>query len=385
MPTAFLRGVGKKTKNPTNWLTFSSAEPFTIGVNGSKKSWDGTLYYSTDTTTWSEWDATKIASAEHGEEQRIYISGSGNSKITIGISVVALYYWLELTGNEVSCSGNIESLLDYESVEKGEHPPMAKQCFAHLFQHCTCLVTAPELPATTLVDYCYMGMFRGCTSLTSAPQLPATTLAYACYIEMFEDCTALTTAPELLATTLVDNCYDYMFRGCTSLINAPELLATTLADYCYDGMFNGCTSLTHAPELPATTLKRGCYEGMFYGCTSLINAPELPATTLAEVCYHIMFQNCTSLASVPQLPATTLADDYGNVKNGCYEGMFYGCTSIKLSKTLSGEYHTAYRIPTSGTGTKANYSLRDMFKNTGGTFTGTPSINTTYYTANEVV
>lgn len=34
-------------------------------------------------------------------------------------------------------------------------------------------------------------------------------------------------------------------------------------------MFNGCTSLSEAPALPATSLARGCYNGMFYGCTSL--------------------------------------------------------------------------------------------------------------------
>jgi diadenylate cyclase len=57
-----------------------------------------------------------------------------------------------------------------------------------------------------------------------------------------------------------------------------------------------------------------------------------------------------------------------------------------LSKTKTGEYTTAYRIPTSGTGTlKYNNLANDMFTDTGGTFTGTPNINTTYYTSNKVV
>lgn len=38
-------------------------------------------------------------------------------------------------------------------------------------------------------------------------------------------CTSLTTAPELPATTLVDNCYDEMFYGCTNL-NSIKCLAT---------------------------------------------------------------------------------------------------------------------------------------------------------------
>ena len=71
----------------------------------------------------------------------------------------------------------------------------------------------------------------------------------------------------------------------------------------------------------------------------------------------------------------------------CYESMFEGCSLIKLSTTQTGEYQTAYTIPKSGTGTTANGALQNMFVNTGGTFTGTPSINTTYYlsTSNTVV
>jgi len=59
--------------------------------------------------------------------------------------------------------------------------------------------------------------------------------------------------------------------------------------------------------------------------------------------------------------------------------MFYSCAKLKLSTTQTGNYTTAYRIPKSGTGTTATDALANMFSGTGGTFTGTPSINTTYY------
>ena len=145
-------------------------------------------------------------------------------------------------------------------------------------------------------------------------------------------------------------------------------------------MFYGCTNLTTAPVLPATTLANTCYTDMFYGCTSLTTAPELPATTLADFCYRNMFYDCTYLMIVPELPATIL-------KDFCYRNMFTGCTNIKLSSTQTGEYQTAYRIPTSDTGTTGSNSLLQMFTNTGGTFTGTPTINTTYYlsTSNFIV
>ena len=167
-----------------------------------------------------------------------------------------------------------------------------------------------------------------------------------------------------------------MFYGCTSLTQAPELPATTLARFCYSSMFSGCTSLTKAPELPATTLEISCYISMFSGCTSLTQAPKLPATTLADNCYFSMFYSCTSLAQAPELPATTL-------KSACYKAMFRGCTSLKLSTTKTEEYTQKYRIPSSGNGTTAKDALVYMFDSTGGTFTGTPSINTTYYLSSD--
>ena len=152
----------------------------------------------------------------------------------------------------------------------------------------------------------------------------------------------------------------------------------TMADGCYAGMFANCTSLTTAPELPATTLAVACYLAMFNGCTNLTTVPKLPATTLATQCYRNMFANCTNLTTVPELRATTLAV-------ACYLTMFDGCTNIKLSTTQTGEYQTAYRIPTSGTGTTAESALVNMFADTGGTFKREPEINTTYYTSNTVV
>lgn len=100
--------------------------------------------------------------------------------------------------------------------------------------------------------------------------IPPTTLAAFAYCRMFQDCINLITAPELPATTIVGTqCYYSMFQGCTSLTTAPDLPATTLNQYCYSSMFRGCTSLTTAPDLPATTLAGYCYNGMFFGCTSL--------------------------------------------------------------------------------------------------------------------
>lgn len=63
--------------------------------------------------------------------------------------------------------------------------------------------------------------------------------------------------------------------------------------------------------------------------------------------------------------------------------MFSGCTSLKLSSTKTDEYTQEYRIPSSGDGTTETNALTDTFTFTGGTFTGTPSINTTYYLSSD--
>ena len=167
--------------------------------------------------------------------------------------------------------------------------------------------------------------------------------------------------------------------GCYGNINTLldyENPPTTLAANCYQSMFSGCTSLTTAPALPATALANYCYMRMFQNCTSLTTGPSiLPATTLAGGCYQIMFQGCTSLTTAPELPATTLASN-------CYSSMFSGCTSLKISATQTEEYTTAWRIPSAGEiAAEATNWNRDMLKNTGGTFTANPSINTTYYIA----
>ena len=145
-----------------------------------------------------------------------------------------------------------------------------------------------------------------------------------------------------------------------------EIKPTSISkSYCYHSMFIGCTSLTAAPELPATTLADYCYYNMFADCTSLTAAPELPATTLAKSCYYRMFYGCKNLTVAPELPATTLA-------MSCYAYMFDDCVNLKVN-TLSG--NKIFTCPS----TIPSVAVNNMFRGTGGTFTGTPTAGNTYY------
>lgn len=312
-----------QTAPPPPCLTFRSPNSFTLEVKDTTKHWNGTLEYSTDKKVWTVWKGKgNLSSVASGSHNVLHLRGTGNTVITGTSAILGNsrdYKWV-LTGSDIVCSGNIETLLDYATVQAGNHPTMASDC--------------------------YHSMFEGCESLIAAPRLPA--------------------------TTLTTSCYDEMFQGCKNLTIAPDLPATTLADHCYHSMFKDCTNLITVPVLPSTTLDSNCYERMFQGCFALTTVPALPATTLAENCYDSMFKNCIHLIAIPALPATTLT-------NNCYHEMFQGCLNLELSRNNIEKYTLPYRIPTTGDGTTASFALTDMFDLTGGLFKGTPDINTTYY------
>ena len=111
----------------------------------------------------------------------------------------------------VACTGDIRTLLDWNNYNKVE---TKNARFCRLFENCSVLTSAPELPATKLADHCYYNMFCYCTSLTSAPVLPATKLADECYKGMFYGCTKLSTVTMLALdsefTSKLDCVYDWL-------------------------------------------------------------------------------------------------------------------------------------------------------------------------------
>ena len=244
-------------------LTIEAITAGTISVSNPK---DGMQYSKNGGAKTAVTTSIEVAA---GDKVQFY--GNGTS--------ITSYYGTKITGSgdDFTCKvyGNIMSLVDEENF-----------------------ATAKTLSANNT----FKSLFNGNTTLTDASGLllPATQLALAtsCYYSMFEGCSALTTAPELPATTLVNECYFYMFKGCTALTTAPALPATQLAGSCYYGMFYGCSALTAAPALPATQLENHCYRQMFRGCTTLTASPVLPATQLVTRCYQEMFYDCSKLATV---------------------------------------------------------------------------------------
>lgn len=281
------------------YVTFTAekAQTFKMTVKGSYKI--SGIQYSVKNGEWND----VVAGAEvkfGGDKGDLRLRGKNNLNGTAVNGTNYSKISFDDADVNVACTGDIRTLLDYENYEN---------------------------VATWYARFC--SLFNGCTQLTAAPELPAEKLAVYCYANMFRECTSLEKAPDLPAMTLAPNCYQWMFYGCIKLKEAPKLEARSLERGCYNGMFSGCTSLTTAPDLPATKLAISCYTSMFNKCSKLETGPkELPASELKENCYNNMFGSCTSLKTVPDLPATTLA-------KGCYSSMFFGCNNLSSVTMLA--------------------------------------------------
>jgi hypothetical protein len=219
------------------------------------------VQYSFDEKNWIVWDYKEITIPVGST---VYLKGNNPNGFSKGT----------FDNNHFMMQGKIEAHGNIMSLIYGEHcdaiPTIPNSCcFESLFEGCKSLLTAPEMPATTLTEGCYQFMYRWCFSLSVAPELPAKELRWGCYKGMFYGCTSLVKAPSLPALNLADCCYSYMFMDCESLIKAPELPATNLAEFCYASMFEGCESLVMAPKLPASDLQPECYKRMFFGCKKL--------------------------------------------------------------------------------------------------------------------
>lgn len=141
----------------------------------------------------------------------------------------------------------------------------------------------------------------------------------------------------------------------------------SMGNKCFYNLFQNCTALATPPELPAIDLSERCYANMFNGCSHLVTTPKLPAQTIPRMAYYAMFSSCSSLVYLPVINATSSGS------SPC-ANMFASCQKIKLSTVTDDEYVQPYKLSVDNN--------NGMFKDTGGAFTGTPTINTTYYVSN---
>lgn len=184
-------------------------------------------------------------------------------------------------------------------------------CYSYMFDECKNLMTAPQLPATTLAKNCYSNMFYNCWSLVNPPALPATELANSCYANMFYFCKSLAVVPKLHVTKFETSCCSSMFNTCTSLtyidcfddnMNIGETIISA-PDNVFTSMFENCTSIVSIKDIKINNLSPGysIFWKMFKGCTKLVNGPIIYVQSyysnqvvgLAPL--KEMFQGCTAL------------------------------------------------------------------------------------------
>lgn len=237
----------------TPYVTFTAKDPQTFKMTTEGDYNIDKLEYSLDGNKWSAVEKNKEVEFG-GAKGSLRLRGKNLN----GTASSSVYNYSNITFThsdvKVACTGDIRTLLDWEYYKTVD---TQNARFYNLFDHCTALTSAPELPAENLANYCYKSMFYGCSSLKTAPKLPAKTMASECYTHMFNGCSSLKVAPELPATELAKNCYCGMFFDCKNLTTAPVLSATALVDYCYDQMFINCKKLSSITILaPSTEISR---------------------------------------------------------------------------------------------------------------------------------
>ena len=209
---------GSKAEHIIPYVTFKAEEAQTFKMTTTGTYEIKGLEYSVNNGEWK----TVVANTEvpfGGDKGDLRLRGTNHNGTAKDESYYSTIKFTDETVN-VACTGDIRTLLDWKNynIVKTDNAR-----FCSLFETCSVLTSAPELPATKLADCCYYYMFYKCTNLTSAPVLPATTLAQECYSNMFTECTNLTSAPELPATKLAVHCYYGMFSNCPKLSSVTML------------------------------------------------------------------------------------------------------------------------------------------------------------------
>ena len=209
---------GSKAEHIIPYVTFKAEEAQTFKMTTTGSYEIKGLEYSVNNGEWK----TVVANTEvpfGGANGDLRLRGTNHNGTAKDESYYSTIKFTDETVN-VACTGDIRTLLDWKNynIVKTDNAR-----FCSLFETCSVLTSAPELPATKLANCCYYYMFYKCTNLTSAPVLPATILAQECYSNMFTECTNLTSAPELPATKLAVHCYYSMFSNCPKLSSVTML------------------------------------------------------------------------------------------------------------------------------------------------------------------
>ena len=142
-----------------SYLTLSSTKPFALWLSSKPQTersvddslpWDGMVEYSEDTVEWYEWNGVSVYS---NGENKLYLRGSGNTRLTGITEISPSASWDEynpdtwqIQGENVEAIGVLDSLLDWRAVKEYGHSLGPRDyAFAWMFWGCSALVKAPVI------------------------------------------------------------------------------------------------------------------------------------------------------------------------------------------------------------------------------------------------
>ena len=159
---AFGKAAGKKEEPPAYWgLCFTAEEAWsTIKMNKVGSAPSVTLETSFDCEIWEPFTVGETTITLPNVGDKVYFRAGEGGNTAMASSINDCNNFSIITGR-IAASGNIMSLLNGDSPDS----IIATYCYHGMFNGCTSLAQAPELPATTLKGHCYYGMFRYCINI----------------------------------------------------------------------------------------------------------------------------------------------------------------------------------------------------------------------------
>lgn len=131
-------------------LAFISSGESTVRLAQVGTTYEISLEYSTDESHWKPYTIGETITLA---DSTFLLFRSGEHKNRKFSKDTENYYHFEISG-PISAQGNIMSLLNRDFST-----PLTKYAFFTLFEGCTSLLSAPELPTTTMEYGCYAQMF----------------------------------------------------------------------------------------------------------------------------------------------------------------------------------------------------------------------------------
>lgn len=265
------------------------------------------FYYTTDDLKWIKSTDNSTVSLRRGDKVRLRCIFNGGSEVGFDQKP---YLTFSSNDSSLNVSGDIQSLSAGDDFKNQQN----------------------------LATYCN-GLFRGFSWTFNGLVLSSKNISSNCYQSMFENCSQLTTAPDLPATVLKDYCYSWMFYSCNNLQKIANFSWIQTAYKSCECMYSNCQGLTQIPNKVFSDnikLTDSCYYGMFQGCIGIktVTISKLDLS-YANDCFTFLFQDCTSLSEIVYYPRqlgenTEGLDEYYTnnwVSNVSPNGIWYNATN----------------------------------------------------------